>query len=156
MAGAGIEVSWNEREFEAILQALSKAAMPDLKAIADFAGAELDYISKQAFEKEKDPVTGAPWKPLKRPRKNGSVRPILNAGGQLKRSLSWEAFGDGSVIYGSNMVYARIHQKGGKAGRGQKVLIPARPYMGVPTDFDRRILNDPAILDKLGMAGGAA
>jgi len=78
----------------------------------------------------------------------------LNAGGQLKRSLSWEAFGDGSVIYGSNMIYARIHQKGGKAGRGQKVLIHARPYMGVPTDFDRRILNDPAILEKLGMAAG--
>ncbi len=26
--------------------------------------------------------------------------------------------------------YAAIHQKGGKAGRGRKVTIPARPYLG--------------------------
>ncbi len=154
MAGAGIEVQFNEREFQVILDALSRAAMPDLKAIADFAGGELDYIAKQAFEKEVDPVTGRPWEPLKRPRKNGETRPILQAGGQLKRSLTWEAYPDGSVIYGSNMVYARIHQEGGRAGRGQKVLIPARPYMGVPQDFERRILNDPAILDLLGLGGG--
>ena len=153
MAGAGIEVRFDEREFQAILTALSRAAMPDLKAIADFAGGELDYIAKQAFEKEQDPVTGAAWKQLKRPRKDGSTRPILNAGGQLKRSLVWESFPDGSVIYGSNMIYARIHLKGGRAGRGQKVLIPARPYMGVPADFDRRILNDPAIQELLGLGG---
>jgi phage virion morphogenesis protein len=153
MAGAGIEARFDEREFQAILTALSRAAMPDLKAIADFAGGELDYIAKQAFEKEQDPVTGAAWKQLKKPRKDGSTRPILNAGGQLKRSLVWESFPDGSVIYGSNMIYARIHLKGGRAGRGQKVIIPARPYMGVPADFDRRILNDPAIQELLGLGG---
>jgi phage gpG-like protein len=49
------------------------------------------------------------------------------------------------------MEYARIHQKGGEAGRGKKSLIPARPYMGVPKDFDRRILNDPAVLEMLGL-----
>jgi phage virion morphogenesis protein len=152
MAGAGIvKAEYNEAEFQAILDALSKAAMPDLKAIADFAGAELDYISKKAFEKEKDPVTGEAWEPLKHPRPDGSTNPILVAGGQLKRSLTWEAFPDGSVIYGSNMVYARIHQQGGQAGRDQKSLIPARPYMGVPQDFDRRILNDPAVLKLLGL-----
>jgi phage virion morphogenesis protein len=153
MAGAGIEVQYDEAAFQEILSALSKAAMPDLRKIADFAGAELDYISKKAFEKEKDPVAGDGWKPLKAPRPDGSTNPILNAGGQLKRSLTWEAFPDGSVIYGSNMVYARIHQQGGQAGRGHKSLIPARPYMGVPQDFDRRILTDPAALKLLGLEG---
>jgi phage virion morphogenesis protein len=151
MAGAGIEVQYDETAFEGILDALSKAAMPDLKKIADFAGAELDYISKKAFEHEKDPVTGEGWEPLKAPRPNGSTHPILVAGGQLKRSLTWEAFPDGSVIFGSNMVYARIHQQGGEAGRDKKSLIPARPYMGIPQDFDRRILNDPAVLKLLGL-----
>jgi phage virion morphogenesis protein len=160
MADAGIEVRYDEAAFQEILKALSKAAMPDLKKIADFAGAELDYISKKAFEQEKDPVTGEGWEPLKNPRvkkgkggKRGTVEyhPILVAGGQLKRSLTWEAFPDGSAIFGSNMVYARIHQKGGQAGRGRKSLIPARPYMGIPRDFDRRILNDPAVLKLLGL-----
>lgn len=153
MAGSGIEVRL-DKQYDAILLALSLAAMPNLKKIADFAGGELDYIAKQAFEKEQDPVTGTAWQQLKRPRKDGSTRPILNAGGQLKRSLVWESFPDGSVIYGSNIVYANIHQKGGKAGRGRKTLIPARPYMGVPQDFDRRILTDPKVLEWLGMAGG--
>jgi phage gpG-like protein len=181
MAGAGIEVKYDESRFQEILDALSKAAMPDLKAVADFAGAELDYISKKAFEKEKDPVTGEGWEPLKHPRikkkgkKTGAEEwhPILVAGGQLKRSLIWEGFPDGSVIFGSNMVYARIHQEGGKTkaheiapsqakalyfnGRfAARVnhpgsLIPARPYMGVPQDFDRRILNDPEALRLLGL-----
>jgi phage virion morphogenesis protein len=161
MAGAGIEVQYDEAAFQGIIDALSKASMPDLKKIADFAGAELDYISKKAFEKEKDPVTNEPWQELKHPRikkgkgKKGTTKewhPILVAGGQLKRSMTWEAFPDGSVIFGSNMVYARIHQQGGEAGRGHASLIPARPYMGVPQDFDRRILNDPEVLKLLGLA----
>ena len=154
MAGVGIvKAEYNESEFQAILTALSKAAMPDLLEIARMAGGELDYISSKAFEHEKDPVTEKNWEPLKQPRPNGETNPILWYGGQLKRSLigSWEAYPDGSVIFGSNMVYARIHQQGGQAGRGNKTTIPARPYMGVPKDFDRRILNDPAVLKLLGL-----
>jgi phage virion morphogenesis protein len=152
MAGAGIvHAEYDDAEFQAIIDALSKAAMPDLKAIADFAGGELDYISKKAFEHEKDPVDGKKWQPLKEPRPDGSTNPILDYGGQLKRSLDWESFPDGSVIFGSNMVYARIHQLGGQAGRGNKTTIPARPYMGVPKDFDRRILSDPAVQKLLGL-----
>jgi phage virion morphogenesis protein len=152
MAGVGIvKAEYNDSELQAIMDALSKASMPDLKAIAEFAGGELDYISKKAFEHEKDPVDEKKWETLKKPRPDGSTNPILNYGGQLKRSLVFEAFPDGSVIFGSNMEYARIHQQGGQAGRGKKSLIPARPYMGVPKDFDRRILNDPAVLKLLGL-----
>ena len=151
MAGAGIlKAEYSDNEFQEIIDALKKASSPDLASIADFAGAELHRISIKAFENEKDPVAEKSWKPLKAPRPNGDTNPILNYGGQLKRSLTWEAFQDGSVIFGSNMVYAGVHQYGGEAGRGKKSLIPARPYMGVPKDFDRRILNDPAILELLG------
>jgi len=149
MAGSGIvKAEYDNSEFEAILDALSKAAMPDLQAIADFAGGELDYISKKAFEQEKDPVTQKRWEALKMPRPDGSTNQLLHPDGQkhgqLYRSLIWQGFPDGSVIFGSNVVYARTHQEGRDA-------IPARPYMGVPQDFDRRILNDPAILKLLGL-----
>jgi len=33
------------------------------------------------------------------------------------------------VIVGTNVIYARIHQLGGMAGRNKKVKIPARPYL---------------------------
>jgi phage virion morphogenesis protein len=151
MAGTGILKAKYDSDFQAIIDALSKAAMPDLEEIANFAGGELAYISQKAFENEEDPVTGKRWEPLKRPRPDGSRNPILDDGGQLIDSLNWQASTDGSVVFGSNMVYARIHQKGGKAGRGRRTLIKARPYMGVPSDFDRRILNDPAVLELLGL-----
>jgi len=156
MAGVGIvKAEYNESEFQAIIDALAKASMPDLKAIADFAGGELATITEKAFEQEKDPVTEKNWEALKRPRPDGSTDLILHPNGkehgQLKRSLIWESFPDGSVIFGSNMEYARIHQLGGQAGKNKSANIPARPYLGLTKDFDRRILNDPAILKLLGL-----
>jgi phage gpG-like protein len=180
MAGAGIELKLDD-QYQVILDALSRASMPKLREVADFAGAELDVISKKAFTDQADPVSGRKWKPLKYPRikqrgkKAGTEEwgPVLNYGGQLKRSLNWESFGDGSVIFGSNMVYARIHQEGGRTqphairpyqakalrfnGRFAARVnhpgsdMPARPYMGAPKDFDRRILTDPAVLKFLGL-----
>ncbi|GAB6392507.1 MAG: phage virion morphogenesis protein [Treponematales bacterium] len=152
MAGAGIEVRL-DAEYQNILDALEKASSPDLQAIAGFAGEELYKITMKAFDDEADPATGAKWEALKRPRANGKTRPILHDRGQLRRSLNhnWQAFPDGSVIFGSNMVYARIHQMGGDAGRGRKSHITARPYLGVTRDFDRRILGDPAVLRLLGL-----
>ena len=150
MAGAGIlKAEYDERELQEIIDALGKASAPDLFAIADSAGDELRRISVKAFENEKDPVTGEKWAELKRPNESGQI--LHGNPPQLRRSLIKEAYPDGSVIFGSNMVYARIHQEGGQAGRLQRSLIPARPYMGVPQDFDRRILNDPAVLKKLGL-----
>ena len=149
MAGAGIlKAEYNDSEFQAIIDALSKASAPDLMDIAEFAGGELAYISEKAFEKEEDPVTGKSWKELERPNKSG--KKLQGKPSHLKKTLIWQASPDGSVVFGSNMIYARIHQKGGQAGRGLRSKIPARPYMGVPKDFERRILNDPAILEKLG------
>lgn len=49
---------------------------------------------------------------------------------RLRKSIDY-ATTPNSVMVGSNVVYARIHQLGGKAGRGRKVTIPARPYLGV-------------------------
>jgi phage gpG-like protein len=174
MAGAGIEVKLDD-EYQRILDALKKASAPQLQKLAHFAGSELFDISMEAFKNEADPVTGTKWPKLKSPRADGSTRPVLQMGGQLKRSLTWNGFPDGSVIFGSNMEYARIHQQGGKTkaheirpynaralyfnGRFAKKVnhpgsnIPARPYMGVPKDFDRKILSDPSVLDLLGLGG---
>lgn len=61
---------------------------------------------------------------------------ILQVTGRLKRSAVTRAWRTGCQI-GSNLVYARIHQLGGKAGRGRKVTIPARPFLQVwPEDLE--------------------
>lgn len=108
-------------------------------------------------------------------KRTGSTTPVLSDRGTLKRSIIFDAFPDGSVIIGSNLVYARIHQESGKTSphtikpRNAKALsflgiyrklvhhpgsdIPARPFFGVPKDFERDFFDDPAIKDALGMAG---
>jgi phage virion morphogenesis protein len=151
MAGAGVEARMDG--YRVILDALSRAAMPDMKKIAAFAAGELHDVSNTAFEDEADPATGVKWEPLKHPRRDGSVTTILRDHGMLHGSLTHEGYEDGTAVLGTNMVYGRIHQEGGDTGRGHKSHIPARPYMGIPKDFERHILNDPYILGLLGLGG---
>lgn len=62
-------------------------------------------------------------------------RKILTLSARLRKSIHYQAAKD-SVVIGTDAVYAAIHQFGGKAGRGRKVSIPARPYLGI-SDADR-------------------
>lgn len=46
------------------------------------------------------------------------------------------------AIVGTNEPYAAIHQFGGKAGRGRKVDIPARPFLVLTPQDEDDILED--------------
>ncbi len=65
-------------------------------------------------------------------------RKILTLKGHLRKSISYKASRD-SLVVGSNEKYAAIHQFGGKAGRGRKVVIPPRPFIGVGSKDEREI-----------------
>jgi phage virion morphogenesis protein len=81
-------------------------------------------------------------------RKNGALRKgirermetrkILIDSARLRNSISFKAVGT-KVHVGTNVKYARIHQKGGMAGRGKKVRIPARPFLGVSSDDKKEV-----------------
>lgn len=172
MAGAGIAVRYDKTEFQKILDALSRMAHPDRFALSRFMGEELEAVGNQAFEDKADPATGKRWEPLRAPREDGTTGPLLQYRNHLHDSRSYRATTDG-VVYGTNLVYGAVHQEGGQTkaheirpvskkalsfgGRIVKKAhhpgskIPARPYMGVPADFDRRILNDPAVQKLLGV-----
>jgi phage gpG-like protein len=172
MAGAGLEVVF-DREYQHIIDALHQASSPALQQIAHAGGLALKKVTAEAFKNEADPATGTKWKArtdINNPKK------LLVQRGTLRRSITFNAFPDGSVIIGSNLVYARIHQEGGQTkaheikARNVKALkflgiyrkwvkhpgskIPARPYLGVPHDFERQFFDDPAIKALLGMARG--
>ena len=56
--------------------------------------------------------------------------------GQLASSVNTQ-YDDESVVIGSNLPYAAIHQLGGQAGKNKKVEIPARPYLQlIDEDYD--------------------
>lgn len=98
--------------------------------------AEVLSLTEEAFEREGE-VGGDKWKPLAlstiRQREKAGHWP----GKKLQRSLgglapSVQPFHDASRAGLSvSKPYAAIQQLGGKAGRGQKVTIPARGYMPV-------------------------
>lgn len=55
---------------------------------------------------------------------------ILQRTGSLARSVVVESDARSVTLgVGKEIKYAAIHQFGGKAGRGRKVIIPARPFM---------------------------
>lgn len=57
---------------------------------------------------------------------------ILRESGDLEGSIHFQADADSVTIGTSGSIpYAAIHQFGGKAGRGRKVTVPARPYLAM-------------------------
>lgn len=102
-------------------------------------------LSMDSFEKESD-AFGNPWKPTKslKNQKFGKKK-ILQDTGVLKESIISRNNKVNKVSIGSNLSYAPIHQFGGKAGKGGKSIIPARPYLPVskegkiPEDLKRSI-----------------
>ncbi len=69
-----------------------------------------------------------------------SGQSLLQASGTLIDSLHYVVDGD-EVTVGSGMVYAAIHQFGGEAGRGRKVKIPARPYLGISAQNEADLME---------------
>lgn len=89
--------------------------------------------TQQRFEDEEDPE-GRAWVALSDATletRKGSPPAILRDQANLYDSLTYKVQPGRSVAVGTNRRYARIHQMGGKAGRGRKVTIPARPYLGL-------------------------
>ena len=69
--------------------------------------------------------------------------------GLLRNSITHAVALDG-VYVGSNLKYARIHQMGGKTGKGHSVTMPARPYLGI-SEEDKKEVQE-AIQDFLSQA----
>lgn len=100
------------------------------------------YSTEENFENEGGPK----WTGLKEVTKKARTKikkwpgKILQVVGMLASSLSTQ-YDENSAIIGSNLPYAAIHQKGGKAGRNKKVEIPARPYLKLSDDDFEEILD---------------
>lgn len=151
-------------EDEAVLAKLRGLARraADFGPVLDEIGASNVTETQQRFEDEVDP-TGKKWKEhsdatkgifekrrgkMKSAKKRAAYSPrILRDRGDLYDSITHVVRGR-ELTVGTNRVYARIHQLGGQAGRGRKVTIPARPYLGVSKEGEKEIVH--IIADHLG------
>lgn len=140
----GVSLNWGGFD-----KALGKAAhkLGDKQALMESVGDALVSGTLKRFSDQEDPQ-GKKWEPSARAAEEGGE--TLTDTAALRKSIDYAATSD-KVMVGSNLPYARIHQKGGtikpkKAkklvfkGRGGKkvavdeVTIPARPYLGVSAD----------------------
>ncbi len=132
-----IEIKLDNKAVEEKLLELAKRGenlRPLMKNIAGI----FAYSAEENFANQGRPK----WTGLKEVTKKARIKikkwpgKILQVEGMLASSLSTQ-YGDSSAIIGSNLPYAAIHQKGGKAGKNKKVEIPARPYLQLTDDdFD--------------------
>lgn len=141
MGKSGVSLHWGGLD-----KALGKATgkLGNTQALMESVGEALVSGTKKRFAAKKDPK-GKPWQPSRRALEEGGE--TLTDSGRLRRSIDYAATSD-KVMVGSNLAYARIHQKGGeirpkkarklvfkdsdgKTVAVDKVTIPARPYLGV-------------------------
>jgi phage virion morphogenesis protein len=128
-----------ERRLGQIAQRASNMR-PAYQAIGNYLVGE----TQDRIKRETSP-DGTRFQPLaaatvRRKAAKGKIRKILQEEGNLVGTIAAQVHGAGVAI-GSNLPYAAIHQYGGKAGRGRKVTIPARPYLGVSEADEQEILG---------------
>ena len=129
-----------------IRSAALDAALAHLTAVLSRPDAVMDRIGRylvastlQRFERERGP-DGKPW--LKSARALAEGGKTLTDTGRLRGSIAHTVTEGGRAVEaGSNVVYAAIHQFGGRAGRGRRATIPARPYLGIDERDRTNILH---------------
>jgi phage virion morphogenesis protein len=144
-----IGVSLTHKVVDGVTRELAKLAarIKNIDAAFEDMGASIETETKQRFEVAKSPE-GEPWKGLaestllKRGRVgDGGKAAILQDQRHLFESITHKVQPGIGTMVGTSMIYGRIHQLGGMAGRGRKVKIDARPYLGLSEEGRREMVE---------------
>lgn len=138
-----IKITLNDTQAVKSLQQIANQ-LEQPRRLYGILGETLKKIHTARFKAEQDP-DGNNWKALDDrtlalKRKRGKSPKILRQYGYLADKTAYNVTND-NVEFGSKEVYARLHQFGGKAGRGKKVSIPARPWLGVGKNDETLLLE---------------
>lgn len=128
--------------------------LKDMKPVLNIIAQDMTKEAQLNFRNSQSPE-GEKWQPLNTltisMRRKGSSQPLVDTG-ILRRSIRGSANGT-QAIAGTNIKYAAIHQFGGtikpKNGKAlsfgkhrvTKVVIPARPYLGINNKMNTRYKN---------------
>lgn len=147
--------------FETVMDALSRLSPLDTGTLLEGLARLIQQQTRERIYTEKTAPDGTPWTA------NNAGSSILLADGTLARSIDYAVQGESAVV-GSGLIYSRIHQLGGtikpkskknlafqlggKLILAMKVVMPARPYLGISADNASEILEAVAdfVRRKLG------
>lgn len=130
------EVKIDDRQVQRGLAKLQQRA-GDMSLAMRTIAMHMESSTQGAFRKQ-----GPGWKSLaaatlRKRAKKGQQGQILRVTGALEQSVK-SGYGSNYAFVGAgsgrSAKYAAIHQFGGKAGRGRKVKIPARPFLPMTAD----------------------
>lgn len=136
-------------DFDQPIAALDGLARLDKSELMDGLGALGASQTKRRIEEEKNGPDGPGWK------ENAEGSSLLFQSGALADSIDHQAEGSDAVAWGSDLIYAGVHQfgaviepksakalafsVGGSPVFARQVEIPARPYVGISQDNAREI-----------------
>ena len=105
----GVAIELDATEVEALVARLERAGAADPSRLAAALAGVGESATRARIAAGGPAPEGKAW-----PRREGSAHPhpLLNRGGGLLQSITGESRGD-VAAWGSNLVYARIHQLGG-------------------------------------------
>lgn len=131
---------------QALIDKLAQAAqhMTDTTLLTAAIAQSLDTVTQDNFDAGGRPT----WMGRKAVTIESYERQGLKYGGVLQlsgtlRSRIVTGFSRDEAMIGTNVPYAAIHQFGGKAGRGRKVDIPARPFL--PMDKNGNLQHEASL-----------
>lgn len=131
MSGVTLSIAMDDKQVRSLFATIERrgaSPRPALKSIGE-------YMLRRTFERfsaEEDPE-GNSWLPLSKAtlkQKKPGLKILQGDTNLLRDEINYQVTSN-SVGLGTPLVYGAIHQLGGQAGRGHKVTIPARPYLGV-------------------------
>lgn len=123
---SGATMTLNPGDLAALAGKVEAMSRADAADLSDSLGALGVRQTQRRIHAEKTSPAGAPWKPNKR---GGS---ILELHGYLVSSMAHTA-APWAATWGSNLVYAAIHNFGGpiKFASGRVMHMPQREYLGL-------------------------
>lgn len=138
-----IKITIDDSEIQELAKRAFKKSSDMSEEMTAVAGIMLDAVEEN-FEQEGRPEQ---WHPLAEPTQKqreklgyGKQHPILQREGILAGANQANSSSTSAEVTNATE-YAAIQHFGGKAGRGKKVTIPARPFMELTDDDIEEILD---------------
>ncbi len=108
--------------------------------LKDIIEVEAEAFHAENFRKEGFTDAGfTPWQQRKKPDKNPTERHILMKSGAMRRHATTGTVRGKQVDFEFPLAYMRVHNEGGKSGRGAGFQMPKRQYVGQSAWLEARI-----------------
>lgn len=138
LTGASVRITASDSE---MLQGLRSLANADTTPLMHRLGQYFQSSTQKRFTSQTNPQ-GESWAPLspgylKRKKKNQTL--VLTFDAYLRRGIHYQVLAPTSVAWGSNSIYAAIHNWGGD-GTGHNGSMPQRQFAGVSADDNAEVL----------------